>query len=53
MAIEEAGIKPEDISYINAHGTGTPYNDKFETNAIKKVFGEAAYKNSGKAPPRA
>ena len=44
MAIEEAGIKPEDISYINAHGTGTPYNDKFETNAIKKVFGEAAYK---------
>ena len=44
MALAEAGIKPEDISYINAHGTGTPYNDKFETNAIKKVFGEAAYK---------
>ncbi|AGX42316.1 beta-ketoacyl-ACP synthase II [Clostridium saccharobutylicum] len=39
-AIEEAGIKPEDISYINAHGTSTQLNDKFETAAIKKVFGE-------------
>ena len=40
MAIGEAGIKPEQIDYINAHGTGTPYNDLFETRAIKKVFGE-------------
>lgn len=44
MAIAEAGIRPEEVSYINAHGTSTPYNDLFETRAIKKVFGEAAYK---------
>ncbi|HEY0428321.1 MAG TPA: beta-ketoacyl-ACP synthase II [Pyrinomonadaceae bacterium] len=43
-AIKDAGIKPEQIGYINAHGTSTPYNDKFETLAIKKVFGENAYK---------
>lgn len=40
MAIEDAGITPDDIDYINAHGTGTPYNDAFETIAIKKVFGD-------------
>lgn len=44
LAIEQANIKPEEISYINAHGTSTPANDKTETAAIKKVFGEAAYK---------
>ena len=44
IAIAEAGIKNEEVSYINAHGTSTPYNDKFETIAIKKVFGEYAYK---------
>jgi 3-oxoacyl-[acyl-carrier-protein] synthase II len=43
QCIEEAGIKAEDISYINAHGTSTPYNDKFETTAIKNLFGEKAY----------
>ncbi len=43
-AIEEAGLKPEDIDYINAHGTSTQANDVMETNAIKKVFGEYAYK---------
>jgi 3-oxoacyl-[acyl-carrier-protein] synthase II len=43
-AIADAGIKPEEIGYINAHGTSTPYNDKFETLAIKKTFGEHAYK---------
>ena len=41
--IEEAGIQAEDVSYINAHGTSTPYNDKFETLAIKKALGEHAY----------
>ncbi|GIU81621.1 MAG: beta-ketoacyl-[acyl-carrier-protein] synthase II [Acidobacteria bacterium] len=43
-AIKDAGIRPEQVGYINAHGTSTPYNDKFETLAIKKVFGEHAYK---------
>ncbi|MEG0569993.1 MAG: beta-ketoacyl-ACP synthase II, partial [Erysipelotrichales bacterium] len=41
-AIKEADISIGEVSYINAHGTSTPYNDKFETNAIKKVFGENA-----------
>ena len=41
-ALKDAGIGPEKIGYINAHGTSTPYNDKFETLAIKKVFGEHA-----------
>lgn len=42
-AIEDGGVKIEDINYINAHGTSTDYNDKFETRAIKNVFGEKAY----------
>ncbi|PKR86756.1 beta-ketoacyl-ACP synthase II [Heyndrickxia camelliae] len=44
MAIEDAKLNPEDIDYINAHGTSTDYNDKFETMAIKTVFGDYAYK---------
>ncbi|MFO8090919.1 MAG: beta-ketoacyl-ACP synthase II [Desulfatiglandaceae bacterium] len=44
MAIESAGIAPEDVDYINAHGTSTVLNDLSETVAIKKVFGEHAYK---------
>lgn len=44
MALEDGGLKPEDIAYINAHGTSTDYNDKFETLAIKEVFGDHAYK---------
>lgn len=43
MAIENANIKPSDIDYINAHGTSTPLNDKFETLAIKSVFKDHAY----------
>ena len=43
MAIDDAGLAPEDIQYINAHGTSTPYNDQFETAAVKTVFGEHAY----------
>ncbi len=42
LAIGDAGIKPTEVSYINAHGTSTPYNDKFETQAIKTAFGGAA-----------
>ena len=42
--LKDAGIKPEQVGYINAHGTSTPYNDKFETLAIKETFGEHAYK---------
>ncbi|HNX05272.1 MAG TPA: beta-ketoacyl synthase N-terminal-like domain-containing protein, partial [Opitutales bacterium] len=41
-AFADAGIKPEDVDYINAHGTSTPYNDVSETRAIKAVFGEHA-----------
>jgi 3-oxoacyl-[acyl-carrier-protein] synthase II len=43
LAIKDAGLKPEDIDYINAHGTSTPFNDRNETAAIKTVFGEHAY----------
>ncbi len=39
-ALEDANVKPEEVIYINAHGTSTPYNDKIETAAIKRVFGE-------------
>lgn len=44
MALKDANLKPEEVSYINAHGTSTDLNDKFETAAIKKVFGPHAYK---------
>lgn len=44
MAIEDADLSVADIDYINAHGTSTDYNDRFETMAIKEVFGEHAYK---------
>lgn len=44
MALDDAGCNPEDVDYINAHGTSTSVNDKVETLAIKKVFGERAYK---------
>ncbi len=44
MALDSAGLKPEDIDYINAHGTSTPLNEKYETMAIKSAFGDQAYK---------
>lgn len=46
MAIKDAGIDPSAIDYINAHGTSTPYNDKFETMAIKTALGDHAYNTS-------
>lgn len=52
LAMEEAGIPPEKVSYINAHGTSTHHNDLFETRAIKRAFGDAAgqlYINSTKS----
>jgi 3-oxoacyl-[acyl-carrier-protein] synthase II len=47
MAMKMSGMEKTDVSYINAHGTSTNYNDKFETMAIKTVFGEHATANSG------
>ena len=44
LAIDDAGLKPEEIDYINAHGTSTQFNDRSETEAIKNLFGEHAYK---------
>jgi len=44
MALRDAGVSPEEVGYVNAHGTSTPYNDKFETLAIRKTFGEHAYR---------
>jgi 3-oxoacyl-[acyl-carrier-protein] synthase II len=45
-ALKRAKLKPEDIDYINAHGTSTQLGDEIELNAVKRVFGEAAYKLS-------
>ena len=44
MALNQARTQPEEIGYINAHGTSTPLNDKYETMAVKAVFGEEAYR---------
>ena len=43
-ALEQSAIGPHDVSYISAHGTGTPINDRLETLAVKRLFGEAAYR---------
>jgi 3-oxoacyl-[acyl-carrier-protein] synthase II len=43
-ALADGGVRPEQIEYINAHGTSTPMNDRVETRAVKTVFGEHAYK---------
>ncbi len=43
-ALKSADVAPDDVSWLNAHGTGTPYNDKTETQAIKLAFGDAAYR---------
>ncbi len=44
MAMKDAGLEPQDIDYINAHGTSTPLNEKYETMAIKRALGDYAYK---------
>jgi 3-oxoacyl-[acyl-carrier-protein] synthase II len=46
MALARAGLNPEDIDYINAHGTSTPLGDEIELGAVKRLFGDAAYKLS-------
>jgi 3-oxoacyl-[acyl-carrier-protein] synthase II len=43
MALRDAGVKPEEVDYVNAHGTSTPMNDKYETMSLKKVFGDHVY----------
>ena len=42
LALKDGGLAPTDVGYVNAHGTSTPYNDRFETSAIKRVFGDHA-----------
>jgi 3-oxoacyl-(acyl-carrier-protein) synthase len=44
MALKKAGMDPTEVVYVNPHGSGTPYNDRLETVAIKRVFGEHAYR---------
>ena len=46
VALKNAGIAPEEVDYINAHGTSTPLGDEIEVGAVKKVFGDHAYKLS-------
>ena len=43
IALDDAGVKPEEVDYVNAHGTSTSLNDSMETTAIKGVFGQHAY----------
>ena len=42
LALDQAGVQSKEVSYINAHGTSTPYNDRSETTALKNVFGDYA-----------
>ena len=50
IALSKADIKPDEVDYVNAHGTSTPMNDKYETMALKSVFSEEAYNLSISSP---
>ena len=49
LAIEAAGLTPDEVDYVNYHGTSTELNDRIETRAVKKAFGKHAYRLAGSA----
>src|SRR2546422_10066961 len=50
LALEDAGVAPHEVGYVNAHGSSTPLNDSTETAALKQVFGEHAHRLAARVP---